>query len=615
MDVQKLRFDVDVKDVEPYNSQFTKARVYICYPDLNRNNSYLPKEAIIDAIPSLYNCPVLGEYNEALDDFMGHGGTVEITSTGIKEVQTTKPYGLIPESSEIKWIQEGGKDYLTATVLLWSSRYPEILQAVEKRNKQSMEIDIIAGHMDTEKKYFVVDKFSFSGLCILGKDFSGKPIEPCFEDAHIEAYTLNKDEFKRQFYEMISELKKSLTEEGGILFHMKTFNTSKDEYGTEPKIEIDNSKEAANMTGSWGDVDKTKLRNDILKKANYKSLVKEAYLIVGDDWEDKPSEELSYPHHEIDGDKLVVHKGGCEAALVRLHGQDITSGPAITHLKKHYRELGMSMENFTKSFKLTHKAKEEEFARELGKKEFIDKDYFGNPVARQKYFYVDHDDDFVYAVDAEDDWKSVKIPYEEKGDNVVLDYDKTERVKWAPVDWEDDEPDDGDAGSISPYAKFVKQFKEEDEKDKEKMAKECEDMAKKVEEKEMALEDAKKEIASLEKDKEEMAKEIDELKEYKDKKIKEEKEFKINSVFAKFKGKLTESEMAPLKDKAMEMSVDTLEEKLFALVGKKIAYSDSNATFGIFSNFSLNDASQIEEHETLWDKYKSQLPRSEGRGL
>ena len=50
------------------------------------------------------------------------------------------------------------------------------------------------------------------------------------------------------------------------------------EMGTGESLEVDKSKESLS-TDAWGNVDKTSLRNDVLKAKNYKSLVKDAYMI------------------------------------------------------------------------------------------------------------------------------------------------------------------------------------------------------------------------------------------------------------------------------------------------------------------------------------------------
>jgi hypothetical protein len=118
------------------------------------------------------------------------------------------------------------------------------------------------------------------------------------------------------------------------------------DYYAAKEIEIDNSMESASMEKSWGDVDKIKLRDDIMEASNSGELIREAYLIVEDNWEDAPSEALKYPHHEIRDEKLIVSKDGVQTALSFLMRTDPENTEAKDHLKKHYRELQLDMENF-----------------------------------------------------------------------------------------------------------------------------------------------------------------------------------------------------------------------------------------------------------------------------
>lgn len=122
------------------------------------------------------------------------------------------------------------------------------------------------------------------------------------------------------------------------------------EVGTGDKIEIDNSKEAS-VSGSWGSVSKSKLMRDVMKASNYKSVAKECYLIVEEGFEDTPSQKLHYPHHVIKDGKLVVHEGGCKAALSFLNKSSTRSNAAAyRHLRKHYNELGLNTDDFPKEY-------------------------------------------------------------------------------------------------------------------------------------------------------------------------------------------------------------------------------------------------------------------------
>lgn len=220
---QTMRFNIHISEFEKINPLFSKAKIYVLYTGMNRNNSYISKESVEKAIPSIFNIPIVGEYLQESENFGGHGGKLEVNDDGIKYVQTTKPYGVVSESANIYWetvTENDGKvnEYLVVDgAYLWSGRYEEINDIVSNQYGQSMEIEIQDGKfavIDGQETY-QIDSFLFSALCILGinKDGTGH-VEPCFESASINAYSLNKEEFIDQFNQMVAELKFSLSKGG-----------------------------------------------------------------------------------------------------------------------------------------------------------------------------------------------------------------------------------------------------------------------------------------------------------------------------------------------------------------------------------------------------------------
>lgn len=105
-------------------------------------------------------------------------------------------------------------------------------------------------------------------------------------------------------------------------------------------IKIDNKNIS---TTQWGDVDKTKLKND-LKEDGSMSVINEAFLYVED--KDKTS-TWCCPHHELKNGTLVVNKDGVIAAYAALKGahgnkpnmSDADYNKAMKHIAKHYKEL------------------------------------------------------------------------------------------------------------------------------------------------------------------------------------------------------------------------------------------------------------------------------------
>lgn len=208
---KKLYFTSEITTIEKINPLFSKVKIKIAYTNMNQNGSFISKEAFMKALPSIYNCPIIGEFYEESGEFGSHGGKIVIDEKGLKWQHTTKPYGLINESSEISWenvTETNGKsnEYLCATGYLWTGRYDELETVINKSAGQSMEIEIKSGKWAKfdEKDVYEVSEFIFSGFCILGT------AKPCFESASIQLYSYSFDEYKDLFNQMVSELRYAL---------------------------------------------------------------------------------------------------------------------------------------------------------------------------------------------------------------------------------------------------------------------------------------------------------------------------------------------------------------------------------------------------------------------
>ena len=215
------------QDIEKVNPFFSKVKIYVLYEGLNRNGSYLSRNAIERAIPTLYNIPIVGEYLVEEQNFSGHGAKVVKDEQGeYQMVLSTRPYGVVPESAKIYWEtvnEDDGtqRDYLVVDgAFLWSGRYPE-LQTIydEGHYNQSMEIEMTNANYALVEGQEVLDvkDFIFTAFCLLGIDKDSDMfghVEPAFESSKVIAYSLDKESFSSQFNQMIAELKFTLKEGG-----------------------------------------------------------------------------------------------------------------------------------------------------------------------------------------------------------------------------------------------------------------------------------------------------------------------------------------------------------------------------------------------------------------
>ncbi|MGG1339004.1 hypothetical protein GH892_02795 [Bacillus thuringiensis] len=216
---EQMGFNAMISGVEQVNPLFSKCKIRVMTYGENENRSFISKEAVEKAIPTIFNIPIVGEYKRVTDNYGGHGGKMEITEDGdFKYVHTTKPIGVVAMDANPRWEtildkQGNPKEYLVVDGYLWN-RYEEEVNAIKQDDfGQSMEIEVKSGIQRKMNGINIYDiqEFIFSGLCVLGinKDGFGH-VEPCFADANISVYELNKEDFRLQFSKLVEELKETV---------------------------------------------------------------------------------------------------------------------------------------------------------------------------------------------------------------------------------------------------------------------------------------------------------------------------------------------------------------------------------------------------------------------
>lgn len=226
-------------DIQRIDDRISKCFVKILYPGKNRNKTFISKAVGNLIANSLPRTPIVGFYNETVRDFEDHGEELIINKNGLKVIKKTRPYGAISEWGTIGWkeyLDSDGvtREYLVAEGYLWTGRYPEVAEVIKSGKGQSLEFfeDSIQGNWATfdneDEQFFIFNEAEVSALCILGDD-----VEPCFEGASINnyeteidgiyQYSLNKDEFKKEFDEFIAQLNET-NERSKHMKNVKTYN-------------------------------------------------------------------------------------------------------------------------------------------------------------------------------------------------------------------------------------------------------------------------------------------------------------------------------------------------------------------------------------------------------
>jgi len=198
-----IQYPSSVEKIVEINESFDAAIIKICYSGANRNRSKISKEAIEKAIPTMYNCPIVCNYNVHDDTIGGHDIDIVQTNNGYRIINLTDAVGVIPSNCNYYWetVSDNGvnHDYLCVEAILWkrAAAYSKIKR--DGITSQSMEITVKNGKSVDD--YYEIYDFIFTAFCLLGDD-----IEPCFESASLEMFSLQQ--YKKQFNEMMTDYKK-----------------------------------------------------------------------------------------------------------------------------------------------------------------------------------------------------------------------------------------------------------------------------------------------------------------------------------------------------------------------------------------------------------------------
>lgn len=202
------------------NSSFDTGILRICYVGDNRNGSHISKKAIERSLKTIYNCPIVCNYDREADVLGGHD--VEIvrdSNGGLRIVNVTQPVGVIPESSRV-WFEDYEEtdgtvhEYLCAEVLLWKRQ--EAYQKIKNDGITAHSMEITVKDGNTVDNIYHIEDFEFTAFALIG-------VEPCFESSALEVFS--KSDFKQQLSEMMQEFKESF----------KQVNTSSEVDNTHPQ--------------------------------------------------------------------------------------------------------------------------------------------------------------------------------------------------------------------------------------------------------------------------------------------------------------------------------------------------------------------------------------------
>lgn len=443
---------------------------------------------------------------ESAPSVLGKWIVADMTGVVDAGTHTEQEYivGMVPRDQEVDFVyDEDGylKSYVDVIISkVYAKNYCAMFETDNLRNV-SVEMNV---HTSEEDEHEVLD-FNIVGVTTLGKH-----INPSCPGSDI-VFTRFSETEANAFFE---DCKKKCS-------NLENFmDQRKNKMSEEKKYKIDKSKEALSDK-PWGEVDKTKLRNDIMGASNKNTLVKDVYMLVEDGWEDAPSEHLKYPVMELKGDTFVYNRDGLSSALGYAKKENVSS--VVSKVEKIQRKLGLFKEGKEADTEMSTKY----FDEIEGRKAWADvieevqehegRDAYVDSIEKDHIIYTK--DDVRYRVEAD-----IKV-------------DKDDKTVDADIHWD-----------------TVK--KDKDQKMSEKKEMSIDEAMAEIDRLSKDVEDNKNIIMDKDKQMKDMEKELSELRAFKEAADKQTLAASVESVMSEVKDCLSDDKYKEFRDEGLQCSVD-----------------------------------------------------------
>lgn len=443
---------------------------------------------------------------ESAPSVLGKWIVADMTGVVDAGTHTEQEYivGMVPRDQEVDFVyDEDGylKSYVDVIISkVYAKNYCAMFESDNLRNV-SVEMNV---HTSEEDEHEVLD-FNIVGVTTLGKH-----INPSCPGSDI-VFTRFSETEANAFFE---DCKKKCS-------NLENFmDQRKNKMSEEKKYKIDKSKEALSDK-PWGEVDKTKLRNDIMGASNKNTLVKDVYMLVEDGWEYAPSEHLKYPVMELKGDTFVYNRDGLSSALGYAKKENVSS--VVSKVEKIQRKLGLFKEGKEADTEMSTKY----FDEIEGRKAWADvieevqehegRDAYVDSIEKDHIIYTK--DDVRYRVEAD-----IKV-------------DKDDKTVDADIHWD-----------------TVK--KDKDQKMSEKKEMSIDEAMAEIDRLSKDVEDNKNIIMGKDKQMKDMEKELSELRAFKEAADKQTLAASVESVMSEVKDCLSDDKYKEFRDEGLQCSVD-----------------------------------------------------------
>lgn len=492
------------------DESFEKGILRVAYSGKNRNGSFISKETFEKCINTIYNKPIVCNYNRETDSIGAHDSEiVQTPNGGLKLVNVTQPVGVVPESANWWWeeiVEDSGEvhEYLCCDILIWKREEAYEHIKANKITDESMEIRVKSGH--TADDLFYIDSFEFTAFCLL------ESAVPCFESACIEVFSLTefRDLYHRMMEDFAREFQSVTTSKGDDINPHNNTNLSK---GGDIPLNKTEILQQFGLTPETVGFNIDELTEDELRSKLQD--MKDNHQFDDTDGGDDNTD----PDEGDDGtDPDTEPDEGPED-----DGDDDT---AATGTKRG-------------QFSLTAEQFRDELIASLRKVTYIDRWMDVCP----RYSYVDYDAEKgeVYCYDIQEGWTLYGFSFSQNGDSIVIDFESKKRKKFSIVDFDE-------GSDVQNYQAAFTEY--------------CERLAEK---KDGEIKDAN---TAAEKKFAELNNQIKTLKEYQNQKMSDERQEAETALFEEFSELDGIEAFEDLKSNCSGMTLEEVESKCFEIKGR-----------------------------------------------
>lgn len=196
------------------------AKVRVCHTLLNRNNSYISEESMLEAMPTLKYSPLLASIHQLDDgtwDFHSHDFHIEEDEDGNEyEVYDENQVGTFTaDDPYLEYDKVKNKTYVVAKVAI-PIEYTRTADIIKSKGgtKVSCELLIYDCSYNAEKHYLQLDHFRFNGCTCLGSEKDGTPIGEGMEGSFLslEDFSVENNSLLKYVDEKLNAMQSSIDE-------------------------------------------------------------------------------------------------------------------------------------------------------------------------------------------------------------------------------------------------------------------------------------------------------------------------------------------------------------------------------------------------------------------